>query len=203
MFYLGNILTGGKVSNADFLNVVNKESELKPGIPTLIVGWERTLALYPDVSILDWKINEDTYWTYGNRERRDRYENDVNRFRRLLIERATKEVNYKFFNVLTKGKTDKRTLFEQITDNADKYVMLSKDMAFLYVPGSGVTIGISLEQVDYEGGDRKKFLGAIYGNPHNKVIKEKDVVSDEMRKLVQGDRYVIPYLASLSQENKF
>lgn len=198
MFYLGNILTDGQISDREFLNVVKDEKDLIDGLPTLIVGWDKVKAMYPEASIIDWRIDENTFWTYGRREKRDRYEENLKKYREYLLERATQTVNYQFFNVFTKSKDEKRRLFSQIKDDADKYILLSRDMVFMYVPGSGVTIGLSLEQVDYEGGDRKKFLGAMFGNPHNKVIKERDYSSKEVKRMVRDNRYVIPYLASLS-----
>ena len=77
MNYLANVLTNEGFEDNPFYNVTGEVKNLQPDTPTLIVGWERAKELHPEASILKWKIDENTYWTYGKRVRRDKNETDA------------------------------------------------------------------------------------------------------------------------------
>jgi len=45
---------------SDFFNKVDKVDDNEM---TLIVGWRNAKQLYPEMSILNWKISDTVYWT--------------------------------------------------------------------------------------------------------------------------------------------
>ena len=92
MRYIANILTDKKFNDCKFYNVVSKKEDIIVGLPTLVIGWEFTKALYPEANIISWEIDKDTYWTFGNRERRQRYEESLVKFRELALNRLIKKV---------------------------------------------------------------------------------------------------------------
>ena len=198
MKYLANILTEESFEENSFYNIVKDEKDLKPSIPTLIIGWERAKALHPEASILKWKIDENTYWTYGKRVRRDRNEADIKAFKKLVIERAIKSVEYWFFNVFTATKDEKLRLKIFLSDSRRKFALLNENMVYIYFPDDQTTIGISLNDIDYSGGDREKILNIIKKSPSITIIKERDYISYETRELIRNKKYIIPYLSSLS-----
>ncbi len=62
--YLGNIVTSSKIEDTNF-KVCRKVETIKEGLPTLIVGWDKTKEIYGDrVSILHKQIDENTYRTF-------------------------------------------------------------------------------------------------------------------------------------------
>ena len=71
MNYLANIYTKSKLDIEPFFNVVDDENKLIDGIPTLIIGWDSVKSLYGDINILDKKVKDNIYWTFGQRERRN------------------------------------------------------------------------------------------------------------------------------------
>ena len=71
MNYLANIYTKSKLDIEPFFNVVDDENKLIDGIPTLIIGWDSVKSLYGDINILDKKVKDNIYWTFGKRERRN------------------------------------------------------------------------------------------------------------------------------------
>ena len=67
---IGNILTTEKYDDDPLFNVVNDINKIDASLPTLIIGWEKAKEIFPDASILDWKINDKWFWTFGKRKRR-------------------------------------------------------------------------------------------------------------------------------------
>ena len=96
---IANILTDGIFDNDGLYNVVKTKDELIEGIPTLVIGWEKTKSLFPTACIIERKINDDTYWTWGSRERRQVMEKDIAVFRRLALKRFTKSIKYVFLSL--------------------------------------------------------------------------------------------------------
>lgn len=195
MLYLGNILTQESFSDNDYLNIVSDKKDLIDGIPTLVIGWDFTVSLYPETSIIDWKIDDNTYWTFGKRERRDRYERDITNFKRLIFDAVEERVKYSFFNILVEDSDTKKDLISRLRDDSKKVALLSGSMVYIYISDIGECIGISLEQIEYEGRSIKSFLGMLYNNPSINVIKEKDVISQNNREFFYYRKYLIPCLA--------
>ena len=198
MKYLANILTTENFDDKTYYNVVSGEENLIDGIPTLIVGWERAKQLFPDASILNWKINDDTYWTYGKRVRRENNERDIKRFKELVINRAVKNIEYWFFNVLTADKEEKIRFNIILSDSRVKYALISNNMLYVYFPETSEVTGVSLSDIEYSGMDSSKLLRKIKNNPAVKIVNERDFVSFETRELIKNKKYMIPYLSSLN-----
>lgn len=198
MRYLANVLTDNKAffnGNALY-NVVKTETELIPNTPTLIVGWDKAKKLYPTASILDWKIDDMTYWTYGRRVKREKFEEDVDKFKKIVFDRVSKSVKYEFFSVLTATTDEKKGFYTYLKSKAPKYMLLKNNMVYIYSAEDNKTIGINLSDVDYEGGDRAKLLRNLFNNPSITTVKEQDYISSETRELINNKRYIIPYLSS-------
>lgn len=198
MQYIANILTEEKFDESTYYNVVNSKDGLVPGIPTLIVGWEKAKELYPDASILDWKINDDTFWTFGRRVRRERNEKDIKNFKKLVLSKVIEKADYWFFNVLTADKEEKIKFNIALSDSRRKFVLVSGDMAYIFFPETSETIGISLYDIDYSGVGRNKILGLFKKNCSITMINERDFISYETRDLINNKKYIIPYLSSLN-----
>lgn len=198
MKYLANILTTEKFDDRTYYNVVSDEKDLIPGIPTLIVGWERAKSLRPEASILNWKIDNDTYWTYGNRVKREKNETDIKSFKELVMSRAVKGIDYFFFNVLTADKDEKTRFNIILSDSRVKYALVSNNMLYVYFPETSEVVGVSLSDIEYSGMDSSKLLRKVRTNPAIKIVEERDFVSFETRDLIKNKKYMIPYLSSLN-----
>jgi hypothetical protein len=198
MKYLANILTEENFDDTTYYNVVSDSKNLIPGLPTLIIGRERAKELYPEAPILNWKINDDTYWTYGKRVRRERNEDDIKRFKELVLKRAIKKIDYFFFNVLTATKEEKRNLNIYLFDSRQKYSMVSNGMLYVYFPETSEVMGLSLNDIEYSGMDSAKLLRMVAKCPFIKRVEERDFVSYETRDIIKNKRYMIPYLSSLN-----
>lgn len=160
---IANIYTTSKFDN-ELYNITDKTESLINGIPTLIIGWGNAKRLYPGADILDWKINDKTYWTFGKRERRSEYETRVEKFLEIAINELDNSVAYRYINVLTASKEEKNALFNKFINDSKKSVLKYYDMLYLTEYGYNVVYGISLRDIDYEGKDRNCIINLIKKN---------------------------------------
>lgn len=195
MRYIANILTPKTFSDGELYNIVNNKDDLIEGIPTLIIGWEFAHKLYPEANILDWKINEDMYWTFGNREKRDRYDKCVKDFRDIALNRFIKSIKYTFFNILASTDEEKASFSHKIKKE-ELIAYISGNMVYLYNKENNEAIGVSLMDFNYGGYNRKKFFATILNSPNITSIDIKEELSWVMRMALKNCNYVIPSLFS-------
>lgn len=191
MKFIANILTDKPFVNTELYNVVNDKDNLIDGIPTLVIGWEYTKKMYENANILEWEIDRNTYWTYGKREKRNRYEENLEKFRELALYRFIKSVKYSYFNILISSNEEKEYVWSLIDTNGT-YVYLNNDMVYAFDEQENKVIGFSLRDIDYLKKDRKKVLSKIYSNTN--LIEVKDNLSWETKNALRNYSYVIPFL---------
>jgi hypothetical protein len=191
MKFIANILTDKPFVNTELYNVVNDKDKLIDGIPTLVIGWEYTKKIYENANILNWEIDRNTYWTYGKREKRNRYEENLEKFRELALYRFIKSVKYSYFNILIASNEEKEYVWSLI-DTDGTYVYLNNDMVYAFDEQENKVIGFSLRDIDYLKKDRKKVLSKIYSNTN--LIEVKDNLSWETKNALRNCSYVIPFL---------
>ena len=195
MKFIANILTDKPFTNAELYNVVSDKNNLIDGIPTLVIGWEFTKKMFNNASILDWEIDHNTYWTYGKREKRNKYEENLERFRQMSITRFIKSVNYRYYNILIADDNEKKYIFSLLDNDKDiLYAYLNNDMVYLLDNIDNSVVGFSLRDIDYLGKDRKKVIGKIYHNKNIQIIEIKDCLTWETKNALRNCSYVIPYL---------
>ena len=100
MKHIANILTDKNFPKEDLYNIINDINDIEIGIPTLIIGWEYTKNLFPNANILDWEINRNIFWTFGKREKNQRYVETLEEFKTLAVKRFIKSIEYRFVNIL-------------------------------------------------------------------------------------------------------
>jgi hypothetical protein len=194
MKFIANILTDKKLVFDNLYNVVNNKEDLISDIPTLVIGWEYTKNIFPEANILDWEIKRNFYWTYGSREKRNRYEENLIKFKELAVKQFVKSVKYTYINMLTASNEDKQYIMNLI-DNVGTTIYSTNDMVYLMDTIENRVIGFSLRDIDYIGKDRKKIFTKIYHNPNNNLISlSNDNISWDMRNVLRNYNYVIPFL---------
>ena len=196
MNIIANILTDKKFVTGDDYNVVNDRKDIKDGLPTLVIGWEFTKSQYPDVDITDWKIDENTFWTFGSREKRNEYDMRLEKFNSLVVDRVVKSVEYCPFNLITSSKDEKVEVYKKIDSPAEKYIYYSDNMAFIYFPNMKVVFGIYLRELDYIGKNVKQFLSKLEESPNHTLlnIKASENIPNYMWKVLRNRQYVVPTL---------
>ena len=197
MKYVANILTDEPFPDAELYNVVQDRVSLVPDIPTLIVGWEKTKELYPDASIIEWKVDENVYWTYGKYERRDKYEVNVKKFNDLALKKFIDSVNYVFYDVILGGEDRFTKFIELLLCNMSKTIYVTGDMMYISYDGMAKVVGVSLRDCDYvDEAYKKRIFSAMYNNPSVILLKNNDAISKEVRFKTRGRAYILPYLYS-------
>lgn len=210
MRYIGNILTEERLSTLPggvLYNIVPKQEDLIPGIPTLIIGWEKTKELYPNASIIEWSVVENVYWTYGKYEKRERYENNLQKFITLTLKLLFENVNYVFYDVFSGGEERFLSFLASLSaPEPVKIIYSARDMLYIYYNGMEKVVGLSLRDCDYvDISYKKRIFSTIYNNDKIVFIKNDDVYKDtlrEVRNVVRGKEFVIPYLFSTNFTTK-
>ena len=197
MKHIANILTDEPFNEGELYNVVRDKEELVPDIPTLIIGWERTKAEYPDASIIEWKVTDNVYWTYGKYERRDKYEVNVKKFQDLSFKKFVESLKYVFYDVMLEGEDRFIKFIELLLSNVQKTVYITGDMMYIYIDYTKKVVGVSLRDCDYLGETyKKRIFSAMYNNPSVILLKNNDAISKEIRFKTRGKAYILPYLYS-------
>lgn len=197
MKYIANILTDEPFNEGELYNVVRDKDELVPDIPTLIIGWERTKAEYPDASIIEWKVADNVYWTYGKYERRDKYEVNVKKFQDLSFKKFVESLKYVFYDVMLEGEDRFIKFIELLLSNVQKTVYITGDMMYIHIDYTKKVVGVSLRDCDYLGETyKKRIFSAMYNNPSVILLKNNDAISKEIRFKTRGKAYILPYLYS-------
>ena len=196
MNYLANIYTKSKIDIEPFFNVVDDENKLIDGIPTLIIGWDSVKSLYGDINILDKKVKDNIYWTFGKRERRNVMEVDVQKFKRKAMSITCNNVKYKFFNILTAKNDKKKSFYLLLKDTRYKTVFSFNNMLYIYIDGTDTVVSISLRDVEYIGGDVKKIFSTLYNNKFVKVANDNDLKDTNAKLFFKDNIYLIPYIFS-------
>lgn len=196
MRIIANILTDKNFVAGDYYNVVSDKKDLKEGVPTLVIGWDFTKSQYPDASIIEWEIDENTFWTFGNREKRPEYERRLEKFNSLVVDRLVKSVNYKPMNLMSVSKEEKVELNHYIDSTCEKLVYYSYDMVYIYVPYIETVFGVYLKEIDYIGKSAKQFLAKLDASPNKKsiTVKASENIPNYMWNVLRTRQYVVPTL---------
>ena len=196
MNYLANIYTKSKLDIEPFFNVVDNEKKLIDGIPTLIIGWDSVKSLYGDVNILDKKVKDNIYWTFGKRERRNVMEVDVQKFKKKAMSIVSNNIKYKFFNILTAKNDKKKSFYLLLKDTRHKTIFSFNNMLYIYIDGTDTVVSISLRDVEYIGGDVKKIFSTLYNNKFVKVANDNELKDTNAKLFFKDNIYLIPYIFS-------
>lgn len=194
---IGNILTNKKIESEGIYNVVNSKDGLIVGIPTLVIGWEFTKENYPTANIIDWKIDDVTFWTFGNRERRSAFEDRLSKFKEFTLEYFVKSIKYVPFSVITEDKDRKKEFFRFMeNEGSDKKIYVRNDMVYIYVPNRETVYGISLRDITYIGKDANKFLHRVYSfkNAESVNTTVSENISLGMLAKLKNCMYIVPCL---------
>ena len=195
MKYIANILTNKPFSDGELYNVVSDKNSLIEGIPTLVVGWEFTKLNYPKASIIDWKICDGVYWTFGNRERRSVFEERTNKFRDMAVNSFIKSVKYHNINMLTATNEEKETFMRSLVCSEGIKVFYNFGMVYIYNPCEDIVYGVSLREVDFIGKNGKDFLTDVYKMENSEAITTENL-SPQVKFAFRNCNYIFPYLLS-------
>lgn len=192
MYYIGNIITDSKLLNFDFYrkssSIVNNEE------PSLIIGWEKVKSIYPNVDILNKKINENTFWTFSKRERRNDYESDLDKFFDFTLDRIKKHINYKYFNIVLSSFRKKVNFIKLIDNDNKKLIYIENDFCYIYY--RNMIIGFNIDDLVIFGINKDKIIERLFKNKKNIRVLNDLFIPKFIKKRIINDRMLVPYLAS-------
>ena len=74
-----------------FVGLVDDVSKADPSKPMLLVGLDVAKAYDENFSMVEKKIADNVFWTYGKTEKRAEYEKDIEKFYKVIIDNMIKE----------------------------------------------------------------------------------------------------------------
>ena len=187
---------------------VDDVSECVECVPKLIVGLDRAKQYAFDngfeFDILNHHYPNGDMWTFRKTEKREYYEEDIDTFKRMSIQKQEDGVDYRYINVCSLKYSKLKRLHEILTSNGLKKeqnpIVIDGDM--IYAPlDMKIVIGISLQFLKYIGVDREKVISKIRNEASNKVYFTTSKNMWKLRNWFCGKEYVIANLLYRNQEN--
>lgn len=200
MRYIGNIITKNKIEISQFFNVSNTISKVDINIPTLIIGWDEVKTIFPNQNILDSRIDENISWTFSKREKRYKYEKDLDNFIETVIKKLNDKINYRFYNFIT-STSEKRKSFIEYVNKGGCSLYYNSRFLYIYNPNDSITIGISLNDIQYIGLNSKEFIQSLNKNNNNIVCDNLKCIDNESFSLIKENVKVIAYLNYLKNND--
>ena len=179
----------------DYLKKCHDISEADPSVPTLIVGIERAKALIREFNILNHTYDNNIFWTYGKRERRDEYDEAIKSFIKTCVSKICEPVTYEFLDFIDFDKEKLKKFCEYI--NNDTYKILYNDYnrtLFIYDTVSKKVYGISLQLLEYIGRDKYKFLKWVSNSKGNILLTDMKFIPKDIIRIIDNERYLVPVL---------
>lgn len=193
-----NIIANTNAREDQFIFYTDDIKNIKNGIPTLIIGWEKAKQLFKEtkkLSILDKKIDDNLFWTFSKTENRVEYEVDMSRFIKIAIEKIEKNIEYEYINILTTSYNKIKKLLEILYSNNKSYIYI-KNNSFVYIFNRDIVYGIDLNSIDYLCINRKKIYKKLYGLM-NDVFFSTDFINKNIINNITNSS-IIPKLKMLS-----
>lgn len=195
--YIANIVsTDGSEKKRDIFNIVGSVKDIDPKFPTMIVGWDTVKDIYPDANILDWKIDDMTYWTHRKNIKRDRYLGDMKRFKSIVTKMIDTYVKYVSYSLFIEDRNTTSALIGSFYSGHKKFGYISGDEMYVFYPDHGKVLGISLYEADYIGIGRNTFIDEFKKSGNRIVYNEYDIPFD-IKDNLANKKYLIPFLVCL------
>lgn len=196
---LGSIVSKRKIKDVvGFVEVVDDIKEVSGQTnPILVVGLNEAKKIASNFSILDKKIGDNVFWTFGKTEKRDDYEKDIKKFYEYVLNKVVTDVKYYYVNLLTINFSKAKALLNIIYNDTIKYIYINNNIIYIYY--NNYILGISLDIAEYIGIKRDKIISRIISNKCNKITYTDSFLDINMRKVINNKKYVVPYFMSIQE----
>ena len=194
---LGYIVSKRKIKDVvGFVEVVNSGDAIEDKTkPTLVIGLNEAKKLSDNFSILEKKINDNLYWTFGKTERRVDYDRDIDLFYEEVLKRSIDKIQYNYINLLNFGYNRLKKLILFLQSEIDKHIYIYNDMAYVYY--NNRVLGISLRILKYNKIAISKIIGLLKNNRSNKLYYDDKCLSYKLKRIINNKKYVTPYFLSI------
>lgn len=197
---IGNILTEGHIEAEKAFNVVSSIDDCIDGIPTLIVGHYVVKEMYEDLNFLDRKVNEQTFWTFTEKEQRKYHVIDIDAFKDHCFHVKLAKMNYVFVDPIQSKLSKIKKILKKLysLEDAITYIHLDK---VAYVYADDLIFGIDLKLLKYIGIDESKIKSRL--KTISAVTLEQSEILIEYKNYMErlgGQVKYIPFLYSISND---
>lgn len=196
---IANIVSDSKINVSSEFNVVTSLDEIIQGLPTLIVGVDLVIKYFPDFNILSKTLQPNLYWTFKRTEKRDKYEEDLKWFTKLIYSELTKNIHYVFLDPIQDTNKKTRKIVKKILTLKSPISYIHGDMVYIY--GENIIFGVDLNLLAYLGFSKNKIKDKI--KTKSLVFLDDDNILIEYKQNVAalGNRVrYIPYLFTIRNE---
>lgn len=187
---LGYIISDDKIKVDTFKNInfLPENNEL----PILIVGREFSKKLNIKASILNKKIDNNTFWTYSQKEKKSEYLEDIEKFKRFCIDNFLKKINYFYIDPFNLKYSQLKKIIKKFKENKSKVFYYNSDMCYIYF--DEIIFGIHWETIEYFGIDKSKIIEWLKLNYFSALPKDEifNKCMEDTQKL--NNVKILPYL---------
>lgn len=193
---IANIISDAKLDLLEEFNQVNSINDVIPGIPTLIIGWDKIKKKYPDYDVINRKISDNLYWTFKKIEKRDLHEEDLFFFVKNTYLNLIKDIQYIFVDPIHFTKKNILKIIKKLLN--DNNLISFKHEKMIYIYCDKYIFGIDLNLLKFIGYDPDKIENKI--NKKSKVFLSNNNIFIEYKirlEMINNQIKYIPYLYSI------
>lgn len=193
---IANIVSDNDLSLLEEFNQVKSFEDAIPGIPTLIIGWDKIKKRYPDYDVLNRKISDNLYWTFKKIEKRDLHEEDLFYFIKNTYLDLINKIQYIFVDPIQLNKKSITKIVKKILNENE--IISFKHNEMIYVYCDKYIFGIDLKLIKFIGYNPEKIERKI--NNKSKVFLYNNNIFIEYNirlEMINNQIKYIPYLYSI------
>lgn len=197
---LGTIVSKRAIKDVvGFVEVVkDMESVNDSTKPILVIGLEEAKKQGKEFSILNKRLDNNLFWTFGKTERRTDHERDIQNFYEYVLNKSIKNIKYYYINIFKLRYNKVKNLLSIIYNTNKKYIYINNNIIYIYY--NNYILGISLTMTDYMGVDRKKIIRKLRQNKNNIVYYHNTFLDEKMKEIANKKQYILPYFMSLQED---
>lgn len=198
--YIGNIVTNDKISDEKY-NICDDISQINSNFLTIIVGWGLVKEIYGEenVSILNKKIDENTYWTFNNKERKVDLEVDLKKFHNRCIKYIDNKITYIFIDILHDNPKKIKKIIRKIYSLNNIRTLMCDSMIYLF--DENLVFGIDLNILYFMGVNIDKIKHKVKRLSKVTLI-ENEIFNKCSRCVDYNNKKIIPYIYRYGTTNK-
>ncbi len=156
---IGNIVSEEEINIGPEFNYFNNIDLIDSGLPTLIIGYELTKTIFPDVSILDRKIDDNIFWTFTKKEYRKFFNNDIEDFIHYSIKSIVENIKTYYLDLIQENRLF--TIVKRILEMNDLISFEHENVIYSYNKSKKLILIFDLNLMDYLGLDIEKIKNKI------------------------------------------
>lgn len=193
---LGYIVYKGKLHNIlPCIGIVNSYHSIEDKTkPILIIGLEEARKYSSSFSILNKKLAENLFWTFGKREKKEHFDKDIVFFQEYVLKNACSGIKYYYFNFLKCNLSKIKVLLDIIKNGKGNIFYINNKMIYLY--REDYVLGFSKEIINYCNINVSHILKCIKSNENNIIYDDKSFLDYRIKKNIKDKKYVLPFILS-------